>query len=161
MILSFCILKYSLLLNSSIIFLWFFYSSTLNSSSSFRNSLLIFSSLNLDIYSITLSLFSALLISLLALLRSVSPAVCEPNLPDASIDSYSPRRLRARTFTRGSMAIWSASAFKTFLVFRKREGFEAIFCWMATWRRISERVGLPPPCFCNSCKEAMLSLIRC
>ena len=150
MILSFCILKYSLLLSSWIIFLWFFCSSILNSSSSLRNSLLIFSSLNLEIYSITLSLFSALFISLLAQLRSVSPAVWEPYRPDASIDSYSPLLLRVRTFTRGSIANWSASAFSTFLVFRKREGFEAIFYWRATWRRISARVDFPPPCFCNS-----------
>lgn len=155
MILSFWILKYSLLLSSCIIFLWFFSSSILNSSSSFRNSFLIFSSRNLLIYSMTLNLFSALLMSLLALLRSVRPAVWEPIR-----DSYSPRRLRVRTLVRGSIAIWSASAFRTFLVLRKRVGLEAIFCFRATYRRISARVDLPPPCCCSYSSEAILSFMR-
>ena len=86
-ILSFYMLKYSLFLSSLTIFWWFFSSSILNSSSSLRNSLLIFSSLNLLICSMTLSLFSALLMSLwFENLSVIPPAVWDPALAETSID---------------------------------------------------------------------------
>jgi hypothetical protein len=127
----------------------------------------------LEIYSITLSLFSALLISLFGKfmdwfnLTESFPAVwdyCLRPWDPKSTDWYSPLlflilptlgdpSLELLLLTIGSNPIASASSLVIFLNFFYKSGFSAIFCLRANCLKTSDLVDLAPPvdCLTASC----------